>query len=67
MNNAEFTRPGLTCEKCKLPFALSLTGSIGSREVEKLPDPFEAMCPMCKHRTTYPKSSILALVATQRP
>jgi hypothetical protein len=56
-----FTRPGLTCEQCGLPFALSLTGIVGAKEVERLPDPFEAKCPMCQHLTTYPKSAIQAL------
>jgi hypothetical protein len=64
MSSAGFTRPGLKCDHCGLPFALSLgAGVIGSREVEKLPDPFQAKCPLCEHEATYPKSSISVLVA----
>jgi hypothetical protein len=63
MSSAGFTRPGIKCEHCGLPFSLSLTGAIGAREVKRLPDPFEAKCPMCDHTAMYPKSSIQALVA----
>ncbi len=62
MSSAGFKRPGLKCEKCGLPFALSLIGAIGAKEVERLPDPFQAKCPMCQHEATYPKSAIQILV-----
>lgn len=42
MSSAGFKRPGLKCEKCGLPFALSMTGIVTTREIEKLPDPFRA-------------------------
>jgi hypothetical protein len=41
-----------------------MSGVIGAKEVRKLPDPFEAKCPMCQHLATYPKSSIQALSVT---
>lgn len=59
-SSASFTRPGLKCVKCDLPFALSLMAA--EIRVEKLPDPFEAKCPMCQHAATYPKSAIQILV-----
>jgi hypothetical protein len=65
MSATGFTRPGLRCEQCGLPFALSLTGIVGRREVERLPDPFEARCPMCQRTATYPKAAIQALTVTQ--
>jgi hypothetical protein len=65
MSGAGFVRPGLRCEKCGLPFALSLVADVFSeRDLKKLSDPFEARCPMCKHQATYPKSSILPLMDT---
>jgi len=64
MSAAGFTTPGLTCEQCGLPFALSMTGLVGRRDIERLEDPFEATCPLCKHLTTYPKSAIQALTVT---
>lgn len=65
MSSVGFTRRGLRCEQCGLPFALSLTGIVGGREIERLPDPFERRCPMCHHTATYPKSAIQALTVTQ--
>ena len=62
MSGTGFTRPGLKCEHCGLPFALSLTGVMGDRDLKNLPDPFRAKCPMCQHEAIYPKSSIQALV-----
>jgi hypothetical protein len=66
MSSAGFKRPGLKCVKCGLPFALSLTGAISAKDVENLPDPFRAKCPMCQHEDTYPKSAIQILVAVAR-
>ena len=67
MSKARFTMPGLQCEQCGLPFSLSLTGAVGRKDIERLPDPFLMTCPMCKHEATYRKSAILALVAVNRP
>jgi hypothetical protein len=65
MSSVGVTRLALTCEQCGLPFALSLTGIVGARDLRRLPDPFEVRCPMCKHLATYPKSAIQALTVTQ--
>lgn len=66
MSSAGFTTPGLTCEQCGVPFALSMAGVVGAREVDRLPDPFEVKCPMCQHLATYLKSAIQTLVAQPR-
>ena len=50
---------------CGLPFALSLLLP-PMAAAERLPDPFEAECPICHHQATYPKSAIRILVATRR-
>ena len=65
MTSAGFTRPGLNCVKCGLPFALSLMAS--EIRVEKLPDPFQAKCLACGHDATYPKSAIQTLVSVGHP
>lgn len=67
MSKAGFTTPGLQCEQCGIPFALSLAGILGRRQVERLPDPFEIVCPLCGHEAIYPKSAIQTLVARPRP
>jgi len=65
MSSAGFVRPGLNCEKCGLPFALSLgAGLVTQRDIERAPDPFPATCHMCKHQGSYPKSAIQPLVST---
>ncbi len=56
---------GVKCEQCEIPFALSLTGAVGRREVERLPDPFEARCPLCNFVGIYAKSSISDLMVVQ--
>ena len=67
MNGSGFIRPGLECQQCGLPFALSLgAGVFGRKEVERLEDPFEAKCPMCGRVDIYPKSSIQNLEAQPR-
>lgn len=67
MSGSGFIRPGLQCEHCGLPFALSLgAGVFGARDVENLPDPFEAKCPMCQRVAMYSKSVIAPLVNTGR-
>jgi hypothetical protein len=63
MSSTGFERPGLKCEHCDLPFALSLTGAVTRKDIENLPDPFEAKCPICDQVATYPKSSIQTLVS----
>lgn len=57
--------PVVKCLKCGLPFALTFPLA-PMQAVENLPDPFEAECSFCKHRTSYPKSSILAAAPTPR-
>ena len=61
-SSAGFKRPGLKCAHCGLPFALTLAVQPMS-SVEKLPDPFQAKCPMCQHEATYSKSAIQTLVS----
>jgi len=53
-----FKQLGLTCEKCGKPFPLpqGVANWLGS--LDKLDDPFPAECPVCDHRTTYPKSAV---------
>lgn len=60
-----FQTPGLTCDGCGMPFALSF-GLPPMPAVKSLSDPFQATCPLCQHQATYPKSAIQTLVATQR-
>lgn len=64
MSSATFRRPGLKCQKCGLPFALSLTGTVSASDIEKLPDPFDATCSICGHVDSYPKADIQPLVST---
>jgi hypothetical protein len=65
MSSAGFARPGLKCEKCGLPFALSLgAGLVTPRDIENAPDPSAATCPMCKHEGSYPKTAIQLMVST---
>ena len=59
MSSAGFNRPGIECLHCHQPFSLALgTGAMTTREVEKLPDPFLAKCPLCDQEATYPKDAI---------
>jgi len=62
-----FTRPGVTCKRCGIPFALAMFSVQSMGSVEKLPDPFEAKCPACEHQTTYEKSAISPLVRAEYP
>jgi uncharacterized Zn finger protein (UPF0148 family) len=57
------TRPGLTCSKCGMPFALRLVGSPTEAEIEALPDPFDATCPVCGHTDQYQQSAMHDLAA----
>jgi hypothetical protein len=67
MSAVGFTTAGLICEACGEPFSLVL-GRAKHLEIkiEKLPDPFEAECPLCNHRATYPKSAIRTLRVASR-
>jgi predicted RNA-binding Zn-ribbon protein involved in translation (DUF1610 family) len=58
--SASFTRSGLECEKCGIPFSLFLAVR-DMVSIEKLSDPFSAKCPQCGHAATYPKSAIRTL------
>ena len=62
MNAAGFKRPGVKCLNCQEAFALFL-GIDEMVSVENLTDPFDAKCPLCGHRATYPKSAIGILAA----
>ena len=62
-----FVRPGVPCQHCGEPFALALVGVQRQKEVEKLPDPFQAKCPFCQTVASYPKSAIDTLVAVTHP
>lgn len=57
--------PGLVCIACEVSFALKLPGLVGAIELRKLPDPFEATCPLCRQKTTYPLSAIVVLRDTE--
>jgi hypothetical protein len=61
MSNAGFTRPAVKCEKCGVPFSLTL-GVRDMKSVKELPDPFLAKCPACGHQANYPKPAIQILV-----
>lgn len=64
MSSAGFSRPGLECQNCGLPFALSLTGVVTQKEIDALDDPFSIVCPMCKYDGDYPKAAIHSLYST---
>jgi hypothetical protein len=59
MSNAGFKRPGIECINCKKPFSLALgTGAMKQKEIDDLPDPFEATCPLCGKIEFYQRSAI---------
>jgi hypothetical protein len=57
---AGYRREVLRCLQCRDLFGLA--PSVG-KGTEKLSDPFEAICPHCGDRSTYPKSAIEVLEA----
>ncbi len=60
--SAGFKRPVLHCEGCGEVFSVFSGQKKAPYSVELLPDPFPAICPLCSHQATYPKSSIHILV-----
>lgn len=61
-NSSGFVVATLTCQGCGEGFAVA--ASVG-KTVAKLSDPFEAQCPLCGNRSTYPKSAIQILTVSQ--
>ena len=56
-----FYRPGVVCVRCREEFSVFLARP-DFRNLDEVPDPFHATCPLCEHEATYPKSSIYILV-----
>lgn len=67
MNATGFKRPGVSCLNCGKPFALFSATVKNFEAVEKLSDPFLAVCPACGRGANYPKSAIQTLVAVGPP
>ena len=63
MSSAGLVRPGIKCELCGTPFAISLISEMGDQDLAKLSDPFQAKCSMCQHEAAYPKSSVVGVGA----
>ena len=61
-SSAGFSRPGLACERCGKGFSLVL-GIEDFENIETLPDPFPAKCPLCSYEAIYPKSAIGVLLS----